>query len=1701
MPDDQFTYSKTAPPKAAERLYEATVKKYGTHDVPAQVSAYSAESVIMRLSVHGEDRMLGQTSELIIDVDSAQKLMNDMSREYGVAGVNLTTSKYYQPSKGTVGAYYAAGPDRAKAVIFQKKYTDHNRDWVQLSTLIHEHAHHVAGAYIDEEWSHSRGHGSGWKAQSWDMYREYLGFDDDAARRLTAKVTGETVGAAPRRRLSKKVNPKNYNVKVRWRRPSTFDPRPVHFTAEQWEPMRKGLAKVSRSVNADVKKLMAATDMAPGGSTRALAFEAKNALRDYRVDQLIAEVKGLPPPTPPKKLVNTFKPMGDKTPIGGVQLPKKTAVKFEKAVRTSFLDPFVKNTNRKLMDIAAVNQEWYAIRAQLGTPSGLPSVDRSVVARQLGDVERAHLRKTAEVFRKSIGVDIVPYLSRPEVAEFMDRRVGETVGLINTIPARHHKGLADRIRKQQLRETPFDQQRLQKLLSEQYQVSGYNLRRITRDQTSKTVGSLSQIRQAQVGVEEYDWSDSSDSRVRPTHRANNGKRFSWAEPPPTGHPGQDILCRCVARPVVTAETVNRLRGEHRETKPRTRPRDDKLPDTGQTVPVGNPLFDDPEFVDAIRRAADKLSNKYSQMEIPQVISNVLGSPSMRGHIYKDVVDVATRDINRLLYGPRGRVAAKMAPVDLPDLAGKRMSDPSVVDAVHRLRADGQSHASIADQLGRWGVVTARGVAPKRYTITAILKKFPVPRDVPAAPLRLAGRSVADLEVVAEVHRLRAAGDTHAAIARKLADMGVVTASGGVPKRYTVTSVLRKHPKPPPGVRAPGTPTPKPVTPPTPTPTVPSTLVGKTVNDLDVIAEIHRLRATGQSHAAIAKNLADRGVTTATGGVPKRYTITSALKKHPTPPKPTTPTPTPPAAPAPAPAPPAPPRKVPPIRTDRDYREWRQQEFPTRSWAERMVSGGEPIFYHTQREAIRARAAKRAPRFTAEQQKLIDAIENEAKQLTTQQPLYRGVALRKRSGDDWAKLWDAQAPKTGEVFEFHSPNPFSFSKVVAEDRTGLGNYVMFEVDPGVVKLRGGVLREHEAVVAASQKFRVVSVSKKVDRYGSTGWTYRLEPVSDIRVPKPPGTIAAPGRSVTEVADAVAAHKATVGTAKVNQEAIIGAIHDLKRGGMSNKNIADQMHSWGVTTATGKQPKPYTIASVLRRHPVTQAAAPTPPPVPVPTGPSPQLVSTIHEMRARMGTSPDVPDAIASLLKDPKFKNVYDISPSGLSADDVAAILATPPKTMKIPSSIADEVRRLNLADHNRARVKDLFDKMEEYDVYRDWGMTDAAYAERVARFKSKVAKAKQVRAGLADELESAAGVADLQKALQATFREDKVSQYIAMPRAKLTAVIRDNEIKNSAQTGRGTFGFHGKARFEGAETDIFNLRPDDIIFPELLPKYGFVARRDRINANQIIDNSYGSAYVRLKPKVRSRSTITLGDSLNENQLGHIVSPATPINKPTAAVAQRAYDSWNTSSRVDGSAAAKWGKTLDFNELLAATGYRRSYVETQIFGRLSLDDIDSILVDSKRVQKSVRRLLKKAGHGHIDVVSSGQHQRLFQIANGIDSAMESLSRTDVRRLGDFYINKIWANKYGQWALKEVRPGWRWNGYPEMLGVVDKVKAVGWAKAPMELRRQFLEEFYRIKALKGNGPMPEWGWDDFRVSKTNFTSDVLEEDLLQVYPDPIY
>ena len=161
-----------------------------------------------------------------------------------------------------------------------------------------------------------------------------------------------------------------------------------------------------------------------------------------------------------------------------------------------------------------------------------------------------HKDRLVQTFRTALSVDIRGALTEPDIESFMTVWQEDNVRLVKTIPERLHNDLLSQMRTT-FAERPFDRAALESVLRTEFKSSGYNLRRLTRDQTKKGIMGLTQARHRQLGIVEYRWATQRDERVRPTHATKDAQIYRWDTPPEdTGHPGNDVQCRCEARPII-----------------------------------------------------------------------------------------------------------------------------------------------------------------------------------------------------------------------------------------------------------------------------------------------------------------------------------------------------------------------------------------------------------------------------------------------------------------------------------------------------------------------------------------------------------------------------------------------------------------------------------------------------------------------------------------------------------------------------------------------------------------------------------------------------------------------------------------------------------------------------------------------------------------------------------------------------------------------------------------------------------------------------------------------------------------------------------------------------------------------------------------------------------------------------------------------
>ncbi len=165
------------------------------------------------------------------------------------------------------------------------------------------------------------------------------------------------------------------------------------------------------------------------------------------------------------------------------------------------------------------------------------------------DVDKQNALRFKNAIKEVVGVDLSKVVANAGIDDILKGSIEGNVSLIKTIPGDYF----DKIEGIVYRGTIAGNEA--KSMIEQIREIGHSTTKrakvIARDQTAKLNSNLSKQRQLNAGVKEYVWRTATDGRVRESHKRNNGKTFRWDKPPKaTGHPGQDVQCRCFAQPII-----------------------------------------------------------------------------------------------------------------------------------------------------------------------------------------------------------------------------------------------------------------------------------------------------------------------------------------------------------------------------------------------------------------------------------------------------------------------------------------------------------------------------------------------------------------------------------------------------------------------------------------------------------------------------------------------------------------------------------------------------------------------------------------------------------------------------------------------------------------------------------------------------------------------------------------------------------------------------------------------------------------------------------------------------------------------------------------------------------------------------------------------------------------------------------------------
>ncbi len=242
----------------------------------------------------------------------------------------------------------------------------------------------------------------------------------------------------------------------------------------------------------------------------------------------------------------------------GIDPPRSIEAQYLAALRR-IVRKLINQVNAQLLPAMAEFERDYVTDSPNIKSYFLGIVDQ--LDRQVGDIEdlaqRISLkmatsteafnrRKFVSSINQAIGVNLSDIIKAEGVQVQIGASITENVDLIKTIPKQFHEKIKIAISSGIDKGDDFFS--IRKRILEIGQSTDKRAKLIARDQVAKLNAAVTEARQTKMGVTNYFWRTSQDERVRPSHEENEGKKFAWDDPPATGHPGQDIQCRCTAEP-------------------------------------------------------------------------------------------------------------------------------------------------------------------------------------------------------------------------------------------------------------------------------------------------------------------------------------------------------------------------------------------------------------------------------------------------------------------------------------------------------------------------------------------------------------------------------------------------------------------------------------------------------------------------------------------------------------------------------------------------------------------------------------------------------------------------------------------------------------------------------------------------------------------------------------------------------------------------------------------------------------------------------------------------------------------------------------------------------------------------------------------------------------------------------------------------
>lgn len=172
----------------------------------------------------------------------------------------------------------------------------------------------------------------------------------------------------------------------------------------------------------------------------------------------------------------------------------------------------------------------------------------------LAQTNSFNLSQLTAIWQQVLGI---PYIDTPGMLRLINGLQKQNLSLITSLT----KFAVGELKKVLVEHRGKPTKVLARAIEEEIGVTASKASLLARDQVLKLHGQLTENRHKEAGITRYEWNTSGDERVRPEHRALDGRVFDWSKPPIVSldgrheHPGGDYQCRCVAIPIFDKDNL------------------------------------------------------------------------------------------------------------------------------------------------------------------------------------------------------------------------------------------------------------------------------------------------------------------------------------------------------------------------------------------------------------------------------------------------------------------------------------------------------------------------------------------------------------------------------------------------------------------------------------------------------------------------------------------------------------------------------------------------------------------------------------------------------------------------------------------------------------------------------------------------------------------------------------------------------------------------------------------------------------------------------------------------------------------------------------------------------------------------------------------------------------------------------------------